>query len=89
MEQQIQIIGYLGNGATAPAAEYEWTMTRYGRDVFGDYLARFVYSNGTASDYYRVNMPCAVRPVFYISSSKIELKGTGIITDPYYITNVS
>ncbi len=78
----------LGNGATAPTAEDEWTMTRYGYYSDGDNYAWTVYDNGPV-DYDYVNNSYAVRPVFYIDSSRINLKGTGIITDPYYITNVN
>ena len=77
----------LGNGATAPTAEIEWTMTRYGKSS-SNYYAWYVYSSGTV-DYDALHYAYAVRPVFYIDSSMINLKGTGIIEDPYYITNVN
>ena len=72
-------------GSAAPSAGAEWTMTRYGyNDVHyyaWDVGKGAAYNTGLTTTY-------AVRPVFYIDSSMIKLKGTGIIGDPYYITNV-
>ena len=75
----------LGNGATAPTAEAEWTMTRC--DYDGDfYHARIVYYDGTV-DYDYVGASSAIRPVFYLKSTTRISDGGGTIGDPYMIAN--
>ena len=73
-----------GNGATAPAAEVEWTMTRYSD---GDNYAWYVFIDGTVY-YYRVYYAFAVRPVFYLKSD-IRITGKGTLESPYMISNAS
>ena len=80
-----------GNTASNQQAEMEYTMTRYGYKSNASTSYYGVWRVGDAGVvlYGRVAGSRAVRPVFYIDSSKIKLKGTGIITDPYYIINVN
>ncbi len=67
--------------------EYEWTMTRVGREnnssiVFDAWVVR------TSGDVFYSNLLSqrAVRPVFYLKSD-VELGGTGSRTEPFYIKN--
>ncbi len=75
----------LGNEASAPIAEYEWTMTRYG--YYGFSNAWRVSSNGTVAASSLTNAS-AVRPVFYLKSN-VKITGKGTITEPYMISNAS
>ncbi len=68
------------------SSQYEWTMTRYGRDGYY-YLAWNVYTGGTL-DHDIVDLTRAVRPVFYLSSN-IKLSGEGTETSPFIITTKS
>ena len=73
----------LGNGATAPTAEYEWTMTRYGYGG-GSYHARDVASFGAVSSDRLYNL-LALRPVFYLIPAARITGGNGQIETPYMI----
>ena len=72
------------DGSAVPSAEIEWTMTR--RDVITSSHNTWVVDGLGYVSYAPINNLKSIRPVFYIDSSKIQLKGTGIIGDPYYIT---
>ncbi len=78
----------LGNGATAPAAKGEWTMTRYSYDGwYGTSSAWLVNSSGTVHNN-NVNAGSVVRPVFYLKSD-IRIAGLGTIEQPYIISSSS
>ena len=76
----------LGSGASAPAAEYERTMTKGGQ-YGGNYRAWSVAKNGSVSRY-DVDITQVIRPSFYLKSN-IKISGNGTIDNPYYITNVN
>ena len=76
----------LGNEATAPDANTEWTMTRYGRYGYGTYNAWEVMDSNGAVNWYMVDDGTfAVRPVFYLKSTTRISNGNGTIGTPYII----
>ena len=63
----------------------EWTMTRYGADNRGVHYAYELTGPGPINSY-STHIGISARPVFYLTND-IELKGEGMIDNPYIITN--
>ncbi len=78
---------FIQNGLTGNTAENEWTMSRYGADTYGYYIAWYVTTSGSLGRFSgRVDFTYAVRPVFYLTN-EIGLVGEGTETNPFIITS--
>ena len=77
-----------GNDIGAPNANYEWTMSRYGKYSDGHYSAFRMNSNGSVSSSPIINER-SVRPVFYLNADETYISGTGTLDDPIIISEPS
>ena len=75
-------------GASSGNEQYEWTMTRRGREnnTYSSFLTWSVCPNGNVNSYV-LGTTFVVRPVFYLKNN-IQLYGSGTIEDPFTLTKV-
>ncbi len=67
-------------------SNYEWTMTRVGRDRAYDWFNTWIVNQEGSVNGNGLEAKNDVRPVFYLTSD-ITLEGAGTTSEPFYIAN--